>query len=288
MSREEALLSLMRIRNIALFAVIASSLILLACSSAPTGPRAGTPEFYWQAARETYSQGDYAKADEHLSRVIRSDNEYTNRAMAFQMVLTSGMLRGLQEFAATYEDGAKANRLNPTVFRRQALTARSAANPLALQFAEVFQKFVQTAKDPNVTLDFPFPKGSAAEVPELAKVSKGLVLQESEVELLQKRVIARAVLLNTCRATGNKDDAAKTAELFKAGSAQVPRATFILAMATALFEESDLFSTKKLDQPQRMKLMCNQALEALKTIPETKETKALAAKIQATLKKAKL
>ena len=52
-----------------------------------------------------------------------------------------------------------------------------------------------------------------------------------------------------------------------------------------LFEESAIFGPNKIDQPLRLKALCDGALEALGAIPETKDTKALADKIQATLKK---
>jgi hypothetical protein len=52
-----------------------------------------------------------------------------------------------------------------------------------------------------------------------------------------------------------------------------------------LFDESAIFGSNKIDQPLRLKALCDEALEALGAIPATKDTKALADKIQATLKK---
>jgi len=83
---------------------------------------------------------------------------------------------------------------------------------------------------------------------------------------------------------GAADDPAKTLEKFK-GEVLVPRDVFLLAAARALQEESELFTANKLDQPTRQKLLCQQALDVLHAIPETKETKALTTKIQTTMKK---
>ena len=44
----------------------------------------------------------------------------------------------------------------------------------------------------------------------------------------------------------------------------------------------------KLDQPNRLKMLSQEALAALAAIPPTKETKALTEKIQARLRKARL
>lgn len=58
-------------------------------------------------------------------------------------------------------------------------------------------------------------------------------------------------------------------------------------MAAALFDQSQLFSRQKLDDPEKMKLFCMRAQEALKTVPESKTTKELNAKIDKALKPAK-
>jgi hypothetical protein len=42
-----------------------------------------------------------------------------------------------------------------------------------------------------------------------------------------------------------------------------------------------------LDQPNRLKMMCQEALEALQSIPETGDTKQLQGKIEAVLKRLK-
>ena len=112
-------------------------------------------------------------------------------------------------------------------------------------------------------------------------------LPEAEIETAQKRAIERAVLLATCRAAGAKNDPAKAQDLLKAGPAKIPRAAFVEAIATALFEESQLYGHNKLDKPDTMKTFCARAQEALKTVPVSKESQDLDKKIQAALKKAK-
>ena len=58
----------------------------------------------------------------------------------------------------------------------------------------------------------------------------------------------------------------------------------MLALATLLYDGSDLFGAKRLDRPERQTLMCREALETLKGIPQTDQTKALSDQIQAALK----
>ena len=98
-------------------------------------------------------------------------------------------------------------------------------------------------------------------------------------------MLQRGVVRVTGQVIGTPDDAAKTLDLFKAGEPKVARATFVYGLAKALYDVSALYGGTKLDQPARMKLTCQQALDALGTIPETKETKALKGKIEGALKK---
>lgn len=271
-------------RNAALLALITGIIVLLSCSG--TGaPQAGTPPFYWAAARETYAAGDYQKTVEHLGNLLSTQNEYVARAQPWMLVLTSGMAQGYMDLADSFDAGGHANRAQTTNFRRQVNTYHGAANTLALQFAENFSKFQN--KDEYIALDFAYPTGSPTEVLLLNKVAGGAWLPQSEMDTTQKRTIERAVLLATCRAAGAKNDPAKAQDLLKSADAKVPRAAFVQAMATTLYEQSQLYARNKLDQPDKMKIFCLRAQEALKMVPASKETQELDKKIQTAMKKVK-
>jgi len=265
----------------ALILVVASA----SCSNQPAPPKPGTPAFYWAAARTTYHNGDFVKANESLVQIASSDNEFTARARPWSIMTAAGIARGYAELAATYDAGAKANRANPTPFIKQASALRSAASAAAMEFAETSHQFLQQNKDPNVRFAFEFPTGSATEPAGLKRISSGILIQDSERDMLLKAMLQRGVLLTVCEALGSPEDPAKGAEQLKTGEAQVPRATFLYAVAQALHTQSDLFSASKLDKPDRVRMLCEQAREALQAIPETKESKALDTKVQGTLKK---
>src|SRR5262249_51175631 len=118
--------------------------------------------------------------------------------------------------------------------------------------------------------------------------STGALLSAAEIETAQKRVLERAILLAISRAVGAPDDPAKAHELLKGGDAKVARAAFVMAMGNTLYEQSQLYSRQKLDEPSKQKIFCGRALDALKMLPEPKETKALNPKIEASLKRARL
>lgn len=271
----------------AVCAAICVNLILFSCSSGPPAPEKGTPAFYWAAARETYAAGDYMKTIENLESVSESNNEFTAKAAPWLLVLEAGMVNGYSEISDSFEAGARINKADPGTFRKQVSQCRGNAGRLAMSFADAFQSF-QKSKDDPVVLAFPFPTGSAGAIPALTKIANGILPQAAEIDTAQKNGVMRAIVLTLCRAAGAPDNPAKTQEQFKAGEVKVPRATFMLAMADALHKDAQLYTRNKLDDPTKMKIFCERAQEALKTIPPCKETKELDSKIQATLKKNKI
>ena len=274
----------MAYRTAALGALVAGNLILFSCSGS-NAPQPGTPAFFWDAAKVTYAAGDYQKTVENLGNILAGQNDYTARALPWMLVLTSGMAQGYMDLAEAYDAGGHVNRTLTTNFHRQVNTYRGAANTLALQFADTLSKF--QGKDEYVTLGFAYPTGSPTEVVLLNKVAGGSWLPDAETETAQKRAVERAVLLATCRAAGAKDDPAKAQDLLKTGDAKVPRSAFVEAMAAALFEQSQLYARTRLDEPDKLKIFCSRAQEALKSVPASKESQDLDKKIQAALKKAK-
>jgi hypothetical protein len=258
------------------------------CSSGPQPPQPGTPPFYWAAAKETYRAGDYLKASENLQRIMASDNEFTARARAWDTVITGGVTQAYIELADTWEAGAKANRPNPTPFRRQVSTLRSLASASAIQYAEDVHKVLEADKDPTILLAFTSPAGAAAPPAGLKRVDGGMLVQDSERDLLLAAMVQRGVLLSACDAVGSSGDTAAAQEKLRTGEFRAPREVFLLAAAKSLEAQSEVFTSTKLDLPNRLKLMSQVALNALGAIPQSKETKALNDKIQARLKKAKL
>jgi len=258
------------------------------CSSGPQPPQPGTPAFYWAAAKETYRAGDFVRTSENLQRILASENEFSARARTWDSVISSGLAQGYIELADTWEAGARSNRLNPTPFRKQVSALRSLASASAIQFTEDIHKVMEAEKSQSVILAFAFPAGAAARPAGLNRVAGGILVQDSERDLLQAAMLQRGVLLSVCAAVGTKDDVAAAQEKLKAGDFLASREAFLLAAARSLSDESELFTGTKLDLPNRLKMLSQEALKVLGALPESKETKALNEKIQARLKKARL
>ncbi len=277
------------VRHAHLISAIAVGIVILfpSCSSKPKAPQKGTPAFYWQAATETSAAGDFVKTSEHLSKILKDENEFTTKAFIWKLVVGSGLAKGYMEYADAFDLGARNNKANALPLRRRASDFRTMANAAALEMAEYFAKFKDKYKDPELVFAFPYPNVSPAPVPQISKAGQGLLMPEEEIELGLKNVLKRAVLMATCGAVGAKEDVAKTQALFKAGEVKVPRNVFIEYMAKSLYDQAQLYSELKMNNPDRMKIFLTQAQAAIKSIPETKDTKELAKKIEEGLKRAK-
>jgi hypothetical protein len=264
--------------------------VFWACTSCSTGPRPpapGSPAFIWGAAKQTYKTGDFRKTSENLMQLVRTESEFAAQARPWAAVMSAGLALGYLDLAQAYEAGAKANRLNPTPFRKQVSMLQSLGSASALEFAETVHILLDKNKDPDVTLAFDYPTGSMTEPANLRKISAGMLMQDSEAEQVLNGMLQRGVVRTVSQVTGNPDDPAKTLEIFKAGEPKVPRPAFLFGLAKSLNDVSALYGPARLDQPQRLRLLCQHALDALAAIPETKDSKALKDKIQAALKKAR-
>jgi hypothetical protein len=272
------------VRYIFVLLIIGAALIATSCSSGPEPPRVGTPAYYWLAAKETYAAGDYQKTLEHLDAVCRSQNDYTARAQVWELIMSSGLAKSYMDLADYFEYGSRARPMNPAQFRRMMSDYRTYASRLSLQFAQLFQDFEKTNKDAKVTFDFPFPDGNGIPSPQITKIGNGDMPASAVLDDLRRQHLKTGVVLQTCRALGVPEDTAKAQQLFKTQPVQVPRETFMLAMATALYDQAQLFARAKLDQPDRVKMFDAHALDLVKGLPQSKETSALTTKIEKALK----
>jgi len=238
------------------------SLIVLTSCSSPAPTNTHTAEFYWSAARQTYSTGDYVKTIDNLDHLIGGPNEYVSRAIPWTLVLTSGMASGYMELADQYSAGAHANKAEAPEFLHQAMKYRTAASRLALQFAQNVERMDQVPAG-AILLDFPLPIGTAATPPLFTAVVKGVVLSKEDEDAALELSIQRNVLLSACLAAGAANDPAKAEAILGDGSASIPRVTFAQAVAKMLDKESSLYSRNKLDDPRKLAVFHQRAQAVL-------------------------
>ena len=275
-------------RTVALFAFLLVFLALNSCSG-PSAPQPGSPAFFWNAAKGAFEAGDYTMTAQHLDDLLsKDDGEYAARALPWSLVLTSGMADGYMEAADAYEKGAKIagkpDKAKAEPFRRQMILDRTAASRLVLHFADQFESFNKLTVD-AVPLAFGFPKGSAGEVPQLLRASTGNMPVGPQVDASLLQALQRNVILAASKAAGCPNDPVKAGQIFAAADAKVARATFQLAMANTLFSMAEMFSRDRIDDSEKLGILCQRAQNALKSVPASADSKELTDKIAQALKK---
>jgi len=257
------------------------TILLVLASCGPSGPKPGTPAFSWQEARKNSTARDYVKTAENLTDIVRSENEFTARAQTWKVLLSAGMAEADIALAEAYQAGGKAAGTDmPLAARRKMMDYRTQGGRKALEFAQAFLDWEKVNKDENITLDFPFPVATGADVPELTRIANGAIIADAAMPAVEAKVMEQAVAKVVAAAVGATGDLPKAQALFQAGAVQAPRGTFLLAMANSLYDMAKLYSRGVLDNTQRLELLANKALELLKPMKETDETKDLALKIK--------
>jgi len=237
--------------------ILAASLGLISCSTAPSSAGGPSAEL-WSAAAKTYSVGDYAKAADHLERLIRDKNPYTARAIPWYLVLTSGMARGYMDLADRYTAGARFNKSRALTFRLRATKYRTMASEFALRFAQQSDRLSEIPLG-NVPLAFAFPRGNGAAPALFSRIGSGIEITPEEQAAAETLALERGVLMAVCNAAGAPNDVAKSREILTQGAQGNTRAAFGDAIAQMLDTESALFQRDALNEPDKAAVLRERA-----------------------------
>jgi hypothetical protein len=235
-----------------------AALLFTGCSSTNVASKAGTPEFYWAAAKQSYAAGDYLATVEQLDHLTDNRNEYTARALPWSLVLTTGLATGYMDVADSYARGARANPGSAAAFRRKATEYRNLANPIALQAARLAEKLDQLPPG-SIALTFGRPRGNLAPSPVLYKIAAGLRVTDAEAEAAPAQALERNVLLAACQAVGAPNDSAKASDILSHASTITPRAAFAGAMAEMMERVAALYDRRGLDLPDKLAIVQERA-----------------------------
>ena len=245
-------------------ALVLTGLTLASCSSGGSGPQAGSPAWYWQAAEETFASGDYEKAQQHLKEVADGDSEYKEQAALWRAAITGGLARGYMELGNALAEAMEEDEKLVGSFTVRVQDFRRNARRHAINFTESIGAVRKIAgQGPTVALRFPFPTGSANESPTLLSLREGEKVPESQIDAALDHTLKRGLLLQTAQMAGAGDDVAKGQALFESGEASVPQLVFLQNLGKSLYEISALFGSEQLHEPKIQKVMLDSALQCL-------------------------
>jgi hypothetical protein len=249
-----------------------AGLTLASCGPGSSGPQAGTPQWYWQSAQETYAAGDYEKAQANLEQVAKSDSENKDQAALWRATLSAGLARGYMELGNTLEEVVKHDSSLAGDFTVRIQDYRRDARRHAISFTESIGMLRKIAEaQPAIKLQFPFPAGSANEAPALVSLKKGEKVPPPQIDAAVGYTLKRGVLLQAAQMAGARGDATKAQAQFQSGAAEVPKLVFLQALGKSLYDVSALFSKDQLNEPKIQKVMLESALQCLGPALETED-----------------
>jgi len=263
------------------------SLLAAACSGGGTsGHAVGTPEWLWDAARDTYQMRDFRKAEEHLSKI--DEGERKLEAMVWRAVLLSGFGKAYRELSDAYSEGVEeAGSAAPTFHNRIREYRRRARSRLIslTEMLPALRKEVLAAE--AAPLNFRFPPGTAVGSPLLESLREGTALPEGQQAEAERHTVQRGILLEAAAFAGAGEDTSKAQSLFEQLPVEIPTEKFLLRMAQSVVDHSALFDERRLNEPEIRKAMLSNAAGCLESALESEdeELKATAEKLMEEIEK---
>ncbi len=269
-------------------ALVLTSSSCSSTSTTKTGIEPGSPAFFWAAAKDAHSKGDFALAAENLRRLTTGPaNEYRERAEVWVMTLYAGLAAGDMEWVQTLKDGLKTARSNQADFRKAMTAASADANQNLMQYAEVAHAAMNRGlPSPDVPVAFTIPALDAKDTDaEPGKIAKGILPPAAELAAIRQQYRRKAAFLAMTRVSGNGKDIEKAKAALAGGDLKIKTDAWRTAIAQDFLTAADCYEPKRLDHAARAKLMLDEAKEALEKIPAGGEAKDLKKRLDTLSKK---
>ena len=242
------------------FFVLIAFTIIACGGGGEAGPAVGSPEWLWDAAAANNVKGDFEKTQEHLGKVVGSQNPWQDRARVWRFVLLNGLAAGYAELGEAYAKGAKEDAAGGAEFMNSVQQYRRDARRHTIALAEGLGDWRKQVGSVNtLSIDFPLPAGSGNQSPILASISEGVAPNNSQAESAQSQTVQRSILLSAAAAAGMGDDIAKARNAFQATPIEVEATPFFLAVAQAVVYRSKLFGRDHLMEPAKEVFMLDMA-----------------------------
>lgn len=230
-------------------AVAAVCLLGVACGPTETGPRQGTPEWYFEAAKDNYAVPDYTKTVEQLKEAMRAEGDLGSHAGLWRFVLTGGLALGYDELADSFVKGTEANEARTDDFQPSINEYRRRTRINAIQFAEgigAIEKLIEGQE--SVTLDVPLPEGDGTASTVLSTVEAGNKV-DAELIAMEDTTLARGVFTLLSSLAGGKEFP-KLIEEAGAGGIQATSDQVGFGVARTLLDIAVMFDREGLNDPK--------------------------------------
>lgn len=252
---------------------LALCVCLVSCSPSETAksakPKPGTPAYFWTQAQAAYEKGDFVGAAANLDKLTNRDSEYRQQAQLWLMALHAGMAKGDMQWADALDTGRKLSRTGEAAFRREMAAARAAASQAVMSYLELANQFISAGVPDKPEISFKAAP-AAGRPTELARIEKGILPPAAEMELARARLRAQAI--------------SETTKALAPESGSIDKDQLLAAMAKEMIDLCDLYSSKRLNESGRIRMLTQVAGAAVESMTPCEASKALRKKLEALAK----
>ena len=250
--------------------------------SQESGPAAGSPEWYWQAAEENLESGDFGKAIEHLDAVAAEDGPLKTKAVLYRTVLLTGLSRGDLALADAYRAGIDTVGARSDAWQNPMQQALRDGRRFSIELAESLGAVDKAMNSDPVVLDFPMPRGGSQESVLLTSLQSGDEMAASQLTMASDQTLRREMVMAIVELMGKADDAEAAKTAFETGGAKIPQAEARLAMAKMLLDVSVLYDRLRVNDPDIRKILLERSEKWIQPYLEAEDEKlkATAARLQ--------
>lgn len=257
--------------SIPLMVLVVALFLLFPSCSGPTGPAAGSPEWLYLAARDSWKGGDADKTQIHLEKIEDvTGNPYQARAVAWDVLVKSGRLLGYEDLVDSYAAAAVHAKDSKMNFVRDRATMLKEIKTYSLHLIDACNHFDKAVTGPTVELDFVFPDGSGAPIVEAERMEKGIWPVENERLLITDKMLKRGLVRAISAAVTDIDDIPGAQKAMASGKVSVPTARFRLAIAQSMSTVATYFDDRHIGEPDKRKFFLERTIAEIKKIQDLK------------------
>jgi len=276
--------------------LLASLALVLSCSAPvpkPTGPAAD-----YQDAKDMFQRNRFDRALEFTDGLADASpaTKYTEKAQVLRTVIFTGQVESCKDLVEAYSKGADAakNAHFKAEYERLRHDNLQDGMKAALGLAETAHQLLEGAKvSKQLTLEAPYPSVEGPiEVADLERVKEGGWIEPDHQDAAAVDSLNKGVDDALAGAVGG--DRSKARSALASGSTTIDGLDFTIFLGNQLVDGAGLFDRKHGNDPVKLRAVCNEASEAVKTaetlLKETpnadkdKQVKKLDDQIKTTLK----
>lgn len=234
-------------RTLFLVPILAWGASCTACTSTPPPP---TAEQYLADGNTNLAAQDYETALKNLDHMIQSagDKPLAQQGRVLRIAILTAMADAKKEMAEAYELGRKElpARDRQTDFLRMRADYYNGAKGRLIPAMEAFLQQRSTLEKQPIALDVSFPAFSEAESEAMAKIKRGLWVDDDDRSRAELDSTRNALARILTRLAGAEDDLHKGQEIFQQGGVQVNPCCYLVEMSRALVQTGEIFDREAL------------------------------------------